>query len=102
MPLMLVLCFNQTTAFKYTIIQIWGINMLKQAAILLTAIAITACGENTDVSSITTETAQTKEEKKAANLKEATKAAIVIQSYEVEENKVTPATKSEGAGGAER
>ena len=71
--------------------------MLKQAAILLATLAISACVEDTAVSS-TTET----EKKKAAALKEATKAAIVIQTYEIEENKVIPAHKSEGAGGAER
>ena len=70
--------------------------MLKQAAILLATLLISACAEDTAVSSTTSETGKNK----AAALKEATKAAIVIQTYEVEENKVTPAHKS--AGGAER
>jgi Cu/Ag efflux protein CusF len=70
--------------------------MLKQAAILLATLAISACVEDSAVSSTDTE------KKNAAALKEATKAAIVIQTYEVEENKVTPAHKSSGAGGAER
>jgi hypothetical protein len=72
--------------------------MLKQAAILLATLAISACVEDTAVSSTTAET----EKKKAAALKEATKAAIVIQTYEIEETKVIPAHKSESAGGAER
>jgi hypothetical protein len=76
--------------------------MLKQAAILLAAIAITACGENEAVSSASVETAPTAEEKKAATLIKATKAAIIIESYEVEANKVTPAKTSSGAGGQDR
>jgi Cu/Ag efflux protein CusF len=66
--------------------------MLKPVAIVLAAIAISACAENT--SEI--------ENDNAAALKEATKAAMVIQTYEVEANKVTPSANSGGAGGAER
>ncbi|MGK0248371.1 MAG: hypothetical protein ACI910_001102 [Oleispira sp.] len=66
--------------------------MLQQAAILLAAIAITACGE----------TAPLAEEKQTAALIKATNAAIIIQSYEVETNQVTPAKISTGAGGQDR
>lgn len=76
--------------------------MLKQAAILLAAIALTACAEDTAVSATASETTTSAEKAKEAALIKATKAAIIIESYEVETNKVTPANHSAGAGGAER
>jgi hypothetical protein len=68
--------------------------MLKQAAILLAAIAITACGEN----ALTEE----EKEKQPAALIKATKTAIVIPSYEVKINQVTPAKISTEADGQDR
>jgi hypothetical protein len=68
--------------------------MLKQAAILLAAIAITACGEN----ALTEE----EKEKQTAALIKATKTTIVIPSYEVKINQVTPAKISTEADGQDR
>ena len=76
--------------------------MLKQAAIIIAAITMTACGEDTAVSSTDTETTPATEKAKSSTLLEATKAAIVIESYEVEPNKVTPAPHPNNARGTEK